>query len=44
MMKMRMILVAATLLMMLTSVVFLSGCNTWEGLGKDVERTGEKMQ
>jgi predicted small secreted protein len=30
--------------MVLTSMVFLSGCNTWKGLGKDVERAGEKMQ
>lgn len=22
----------------------LSGCNTWKGVGKDVERTGEAMQ
>ena len=22
----------------------LSGCNTWKGAGKDVERTGEAMQ
>jgi predicted small secreted protein len=22
----------------------LMGCETWEGLGRDVERTGEKMQ
>ncbi len=43
-MKMRNIAVVATLLMLLTSVFFLTGCNTWSGLGKDVERTGEKMQ
>ena len=43
-MKMRIIVVVVTLLMLLTSAFFLTGCNTWEGLGKDVERTGEKMQ
>ncbi len=43
-MKIRSIAVAAVLLMLLTSVFFLNGCNTWKGLGKDVERTGEKMQ
>jgi len=43
-MKKRIIFVAATLLMLLTSVVFLTGCNTWKGLGKDVEKTGEAMQ
>jgi predicted small secreted protein len=43
-MKMRKITVVATLLMLLTSVFVLSGCNTWKGLGKDVEKTGEGMQ
>ncbi len=43
-MKTRMIIMAATLLMLLTSMIFLNGCNTWKGLGKDVETTGEKMQ
>ena len=43
-MKKRMALVAATLLMVVTSMVFLTGCNTWKGLGKDVEKTGEVMQ
>ncbi len=43
-MKKRIALLAAALLMLLTSVIFLTGCNTWEGLGKDVEKTGEKMQ
>jgi predicted small secreted protein len=43
-MKTRTIVVAITLLMLLTSMFFLNGCNTWEGLGKDVEKTGEKMQ
>lgn len=43
-MKMRTITVAVTLLIVLTSIFFLNGCNTWNGLGKDVERTGEKTQ
>lgn len=43
-MKTRIILIVGTLLMLLTSVFFLTGCNTWSGLGKDVEKTGEKMQ
>ena len=41
---MRTITVAVTLLVLLTSMFFLNGCNTWKGLGKDVEKTGEKMQ
>ncbi|GEM_PF-2463677 len=43
-MKMRIIVVAVTLLMLLTSAFFLTGCNAWRGAGKDVERAGEKMQ
>ena len=43
-MKVRIIVVAVTLLVLLTSAFFLTGCNTWEGAGKDVERAGEKMQ
>ena len=43
-MKTRMMVVAITLLLLLTSALFLNGCNTWKGLGKDVETTGEKMQ
>ena len=43
-MKMRIIVVAVTLLMLLTSALFLTGCNTWKGFGKDMETTGEKMQ
>ncbi len=42
-MKMR-IIVVVTLLVLLTSAFCLTGCNTWEGAGKDVERAGEKMQ
>lgn len=43
-MKMRIVAMTAVLLMLLTSMVFLTGCNTWKGLGKDVETTGENMQ
>lgn len=25
-------------------IISLTGCNTWEGAGKDVEETGEAMQ
>ncbi len=31
-------------LALVVSLVSLSGCNTWKGAGKDVERTGEAMQ
>jgi len=31
-------------LMVLVSAVMLAGCNTWHGLGKDVEKVGEKIQ
>jgi len=41
-MKVRIIVVAV--LALLTSAFFLTGCNTWEGAGKDIERTGEAMQ
>ncbi len=43
-MKKLIILIAATLLIAMTSVFLLTGCNTWDGLGKDVEKTGEAMQ
>ena len=42
-MKVR-IIVMVTLLALLTSAFCLTSCNTWKGAGKDVERTGEKMQ
>jgi predicted small secreted protein len=41
-MKVRIIVVAV--LALLTSAFFLTGCNTWKGAGKDIERAGEKMQ
>ena len=32
------------LLVVSTAMLLLSGCNTWHGAGRDIERTGEKMQ
>jgi predicted small secreted protein len=43
-MKTRSIIIVTALLMFLTSALFLTGCNTWDGLGKDIETTGESMQ
>jgi predicted small secreted protein len=43
-MRLRMILMTALLLPVLLAPLCLTGCNTWEGFGKDVERTGEAMQ
>lgn len=33
-----------TMLIMLATVFTLVACNTMQGLGKDVENTGEKIQ
>lgn len=33
-----------TLLLLVASGVMLSGCNTVGGMGKDIERGGEKVQ
>ncbi|BDU15405.1 entericidin A/B family lipoprotein [Lysobacter auxotrophicus] len=33
----------ATLLLVVLSLVLLNGCNTMEGLGKDVEKLGQKI-
>jgi len=33
----------ATLLLIALSLVLLNGCNTMEGLGKDVEKLGQKI-
>ena len=30
--------------MLLTVVVVLTGCNTWHGFGRDLEKAGEKIQ
>jgi predicted small secreted protein len=40
----RIIIVTVALLALLAGLLSLPGCNTWKGAGKDVERTGEKMQ
>ena len=37
-------LIAAAVLLLLLAASVLTGCNTWAGFGKDVERGGEKMQ
>jgi predicted small secreted protein len=34
----------AALLALLAGILATSACNTWRGAGKDIERTGEKMQ
>jgi predicted small secreted protein len=44
MMNTRMMLVTVTLLGILVGSLLSTGCNTWKGAGKDVERAGEKMQ
>ncbi len=31
-------------LLLIASVLFISGCETFHGLGKDVEKTGEWIQ
>jgi len=33
----------ATALLIVLSLVLLNGCNTMEGLGKDVEKLGQKI-
>ena len=38
------IIISVTLLILSAALLLVSGCNTWHGAGKDVERTGEKMQ
>lgn len=43
-MGLRRVFVAATLLLLLAVTLFATGCNTWNGAGKDIERGGEKMQ
>ncbi len=32
------------LVLMIAALAVLAGCNTMQGLGKDVERLGEKVQ
>lgn len=44
-MKSRILIVTFILLTLLASMLPMTGCsNTWKGIGKDVEKTGEKMQ
>ncbi|HZV99551.1 MAG TPA: entericidin A/B family lipoprotein [Methylophilaceae bacterium] len=31
-------------LMVLACALFLTGCNTWHGFGRDLEKAGEKIQ
>lgn len=40
----RIVIVTVALLVLMAGILFSTGCNTWEGAGKDVERAGEKMQ
>src|SRR4030042_2505825 len=42
--KVRIIVMVVTLLALLTSAFCLTGCTTWKGAGKDIEKTGEAMQ
>ena len=37
-------IVVVMLLALLAGTLWLSGCNTWAGAGKDVQKTGEAMQ
>lgn len=32
------------LILILIGALMLSGCNTWHGFGKDLEKAGEKIQ
>ena len=44
-MKVRGIVVMVVMVLaVLAGTVWLSGCNTWRGAGKDVENAGESMQ
>jgi predicted small secreted protein len=43
-MSVRRIIATATLLTLLVGMLALNGCNTWKGMGKDVEKTGEAIQ
>lgn len=43
-MKSRTIVVTVTLLMLLAGILTCTGCNTWKGAGKDIEKTGDSMQ
>ena len=43
-MKLRKILAVLSILALLAGVLFHTGCNTWEGAGKDLEEVGDSMQ
>ena len=43
-MKSRRMTASLALLLLTAAMLFLNGCNTWRGAGKDVEHAGEKMQ
>ena len=43
-MNKHLVIVSVVLLVLSWTLLILSGCNTWHGAGKDVERAGEKMQ
>lgn len=43
-MKKRMISPVIALMMMFVGGVVLSGCNTIEGAGKDIEKAGQKIE
>lgn len=43
-MKKHRTIVSVTLLLMSLAMLFVAGCNTWDGAGKDVEKAGESMQ
>ena len=37
-------IITVVLLALLAGLLATSGCNTWRGAGKDVEKTGDAMQ
>ena len=43
-MKVRGIVAVAMVLALLSGTLWLGGCNTWSGAGKDVENAGQSMQ
>lgn len=43
-MNARKLIMTATLLALLIGMFAMNGCNTWKGMGKDVEKTGDAMQ
>ncbi len=43
-MTLRSAFLCVIVLLTLTAMIILPGCNTWKGMGKDVEKTGEAIQ